>query len=91
MEAILLNVLQALLVTVLQALLVTVLQAILSPKVRRLIEKTIIGVGCDAPQDYKPKEINDERTNIADKEPENDYDDDDKGCMAFLLQKSTID
>ena len=47
---------------------------VLSPKVRRLIEKTI-GVGGGAPQDYKPKEINAERTNIvADKEPENDYD-----------------
>ncbi len=67
---------EVILLIVLQALLVTVLQAILSPKVRRLIEKTIIGVGGDAPQDYKPKEINAERTNIvADKEPENDDDD----------------
>ena len=83
---------EAILLIVLQALLVTVLQAILSTKVRRLIEKTLIGVCGDAPQDYKPKKINAERTNIAaDKEPENDYDDDDKGCMAFLLQKSTID
>ncbi len=67
---------EAILLIVLQALLVTVLQAILSPKVRRLIEKTFIGVCGDAPQDYKPKEINAERTNIvADKEPENDDDD----------------
>ena len=67
---------EAILLIVLQALLVTVLQAILSPKVRRLIEKTLISVGGDSPQDYKPNEINDERTNIvADKEPENDDDD----------------